>query len=229
MNELTGSPFFGIALTVVAYWIGVKIQKKTGLVICNSMIITVALLIAVLLVFHIPYENYYQGGSLINMFLGPATACMAVTVYAKMDLLKKNWLPVLAGCLAGTLTAIGSILLMSRLFGLDKAITVSLLPKSVTTPIASAIAEGQGGVASIAVAAVIVTGILGNLTAPLLIRLFRVRDPMAAGLGIGACSHALGTVKALELGETEGAMSGLAMGLCGILTAAAALCFPLLV
>ena len=90
MNELTGSPFFGIALTVVAYWIGVKIQKKTGLVICNSMIITVALLIAVLLVFHIPYENYYQGGSLINMFLGPATACMAVTVYAKMDLLKKN-------------------------------------------------------------------------------------------------------------------------------------------
>ena len=123
MNELTGSPFFGIALTVVAYWIGVKIQKKTGLVICNSMIITVALLIAVLLVFHIPYENYYQGGSLINMFLGPATACMAVTVYAKMDLLKKNWLPVLAGCLAGTLTAIGSILLMSRLFGLDKAIT----------------------------------------------------------------------------------------------------------
>ena len=183
------------------------------------MIITVALLIAVLLVFHIPYENYYQGGSLINMFLGPATACMAVTVYAKMDLLKKNWLPVLAGCLAGTLTAIGSILLMSRLFGLDKAITVSLLPKSVTTPIATAVSEGHGGIVPITVAAVIVTGILGNLVSPLLIKILRVKDPMAAGLGIGTCSHALGTAKALELGETEGAMSGLAIGISGIFTA----------
>lgn len=228
MNELTDSPFFGIALTVVAYWIGVKVQKKTGLVICNSMIITVALLIAVLLVFHIPYENYYQGGSLINMFLGPATACMAVTVYAKIDLLKKNWLPVLAGCLAGTLTAIGSILLMSRLFGLDKAITVSLLPKSVTTPIATAVSEGHGGIVPITVAAVIVTGILGNLASPLLIKIFRVKDPMAAGLGIGTCSHALGTAKALELGETEGAMSGLAIGICGIITSILALGFELL-
>ena len=229
MNELTSSPFFGIALTVVAYWIGVKVQKKTGLVICNSMIVTVALLIAVLLVFHIPYEDYYQGGSLINMFLGPATACMAVTVYAKIDLLKKNWLPVLAGCLAGTLTAIGSILLMSRLFGLDKAITVSLLPKSVTTPIATAVSEGHGGIVPITVAAVIVTGILGNLASPLLIRLFRIKDPMAAGLGIGTCSHALGTAKALELGETEGAMSGLAIGISGIFTALLALGFGFVV
>ena len=229
MNELTSSPFFGIALTVVAYWIGVKVQKKTGLVICNSMIITVALLIAVLLVFHIPYENYYQGGSLINMFLGPATACMAVTVYAKMDLLKKNWLPVLAGCLAGTLTAIGSILLMSRLFGLDKAITVSLLPKSVTTPIATAVSEGHGGIVPITVAAVIVTGILGNLVSPLLIKILRVKDPMAAGLGIGTCSHALGTAKALELGETEGAMSGLAIGISGIFTALLALGFEFVI
>ena len=229
MNELTSSPFFGIALTVVAYWIGVKVQKKTGLVICNSMIVTVALLIAVLLVFHIPYEDYYQGGSLINMFLGPATTCMAVTVYAKIDLLKKNWLPVLAGCLAGTLTAIGSILLMSRLFGLDKAITVSLLPKSVTTPIATAVSEGHGGIVPITVAAVIVTGILGNLVSPLLIKILRVKDPMAAGLGIGTCSHALGTAKALELGETEGAMSGLAIGISGIFTALLALGFEFVI
>lgn len=228
MSELTGSPFFGITLTVVAYWIGVKTQKKTGLVICNSMIITVALLIAVLTVFHIPYEDYYQGGSLINMFLGPATACMAVTVYAKIDLLKKNWLPVLAGCLAGTVTAIGSILVMSRLFGLDKAMTVSLLPKSVTTPIATAVSEGHGGIVPITVAAVIVTGILGNLTAPFMVKLFRVKDPMAVGLGIGTCSHALGTAKALEMGETEGAMSGLAIGICGILTALLALGFDFL-
>lgn len=225
MSALTESPFFGVALTVAAYWLGTKIQKKTGLVICNSIIIAVALLIAVLSVFHIPYEAYYQGGSIINMLLGPATACMAVTVYAKLDLLKKNWLPVLLGCLAGTVTSIGSILVMCRLFGLDAAMTASLLPKSVTTPIATAVSEGHGGIVSITVAAVIFTGILGNLAAPFLVKLFRVKDPLAAGLGIGACSHAIGTAKALELGETEGAMSGLAIGVCGIITALLALGF----
>lgn len=225
MSALTGSPFFGVALTVAAYWLGTKIQKKTGLVICNSIIIAVALVIAVLSIFRIPYEAYYQGGSIINMLLGPATACMAVTIYAKLDLLKRNWLPVLLGCLAGTVTSIGSILVMCRLFGLDAAMTASLLPKSVTTPIASAVSESHGGVVSITVAAVIFTGILGNLAAPFLVRLFRVKDPLAAGLGIGACSHAIGTAKALELGETEGAMSGLAIGVCGIITALLALGF----
>ncbi|MCF2616048.1 LrgB family protein [Oscillibacter valericigenes] len=228
MSELASSPFFGITLTIVAYWVGVRAQKKTGLVVCNSMLITVALIIAVLTVFHIPYEDYYQGGSLINLFLGPATACMAVTVYAKMDLLKKYWLPVLAGCLAGTVTSIGSILVLSRLFGLDKDMTASLLPKSVTTPIATAVSEGHGGIVPITVAAVIVTGILGNLAAPFLVKLFRVKDPVAAGLGIGTCSHALGTAKALEMGETEGAMSGLAVGICGIFTALLALGFDLI-
>ena len=228
MSELASSPFFGITLTIVAYWVGVRAQKKTGLVVCNSMLITVALIIAVLTVFHIPYEDYYQGGSLINLFLGPATACMAVTVYAKMDLLKKYWLPVLAGCLAGTVTAIGSILVWSRLFGLDKDMTASLLPKSVTTPIATDVSEGHGGIVPITVAAVIVTGILGNLAAPFLVKLFRVKDPVAAGLGIGTCSHALGTAKALEMGETEGAMSGLAVGICGIFTALLALGFDLI-
>lgn len=228
MSELASSPFFGITLTIVAYWVGVRAQKKTGLVVCNSMLITVALIIAVLTVFHIPYEDYYQGGSLINLFLGPATACMAVTVYAKMDLLKKYWLPVLAGCLAGTVTSIGSILVLSRLFGLDKDMTASLLPKSVTTPIATAVSEGHGGIVPITVAAVIVTGILGNLAAPFLVKLFRVKDPVAAGLSIGTCSHALGTAKALEMGETEGAMSGLAVGICGIFTALLALGFDLI-
>lgn len=225
MSALTESPFFGIALTVLAYWLGTKAQKKTGLVVCNNIVIAVVLLIAVLTVFHIPYEAYYQGGSIINMLLGPATACMAVTIYAKLDLLKRNWLPVLLGCLAGVVTSVGSIWAMCRLFGLDAAMTASLLPKSVTTPIATAVSESHGGVASITVAAVIFTGILGNLLAPFLIRLFRVKDPLAAGLGIGACSHAIGTAKALELGETEGAMSGLAIGVCGIITAVLALGF----
>lgn len=223
MSALLETPYFGIVLTILAYWTGVKLQKKTGLVLCNYMLVAVALLVAVLTVFHIPYEAYYQGGSIIDMFLGPATACMAVTIYSKWDLLRKNWLPVLAGCLAGVVTSMGSILVMCRLFGLDKAMTVSLLPKSVTTPIATVISEGHGGIVSVTVAAVMVTGILGNLVAPFLVKLFRIHDPLAVGLGIGACSHAVGTAKALEMGETEGAMGGLAIGLCGIITAILAL------
>ena len=229
MSALLEAPAFGITLTVIAYWIGVKIQQKTKLAICNYMIIAVAVVVAVLTIFHIPYDAYYKGGSVINMFLGPATACMAVTIYSKRDLLKKNWLPVLVGCTAGAVTSVGSILVMSRLFSLDDAMTVSLLPKSVTTPIASVISEGHGGIVSITVAAVMFTGILGNLAAPFLVKLFRVRDPLAVGLGIGACSHAVGTAKALEMGETEGAMGGLAIGLCGIITTILSLFFELLI
>jgi len=223
MSALTGSVYFGAGLSIIAYWIGVKIQKKTGLVVCNSLLIAGLLIVAVLKLTGISYEDYNQGGSIITLFLAPATACLAVTIYSKIDLLKKYWLPVAAGCLAGTLVSMGSILLMCRLFGLNHEMTMSLLPKSVTTPIATAVAGGHGGIVSIAVAAVIFTGILGNLTAPLLIRLFRVKEPLAVGLGLGACSHAIGTAKALELGETQGAMSGLAMGLCGLLTAVVAL------
>ena len=223
MSELLKSPFFGIGLTALTYVLGIRIQKKTGLVLCNPLILSALMIVAVLVVFHVPYEDYNVGGSVINMFLAPATACLAVTIYDRRELLREYWLPVLVGCTAGVGTSMGSVYLLCRLFGLNREMMLSLLPKSVTTPIAAAVAESQGGIVSIAVAAVIATGIFGNLAAPLLVRLFRVREPMAVGLGIGACSHALGTAKALELGETEGAMSGLAMGLCGILTAAAAL------
>ena len=227
MSAWVSSPFFGVAVTILAYWAGVKFQKKTGLVICNNMLVTVVLLIGVLLIFHIPYESYNNGGAIINLMLGPATTCMAVTIYRKRELLKKNWLPVLLGCLAGVVTSVGSILVLCRLFGLDTSMTASLLPKSVTTPIAAAVSADHGGIISITVAAVAFTGILGNLLAPFLIRFFRVKDPLAAGLGIGACSHAIGTAKAMELGETEGAMSGLAIGVCGIMTALLALGFEL--
>ena len=187
MSALWESPFFGVTLTILAYWAGCRIQKRTGLVICNGLVLAVGMIVAVLVIFDIPYEAYNAGGSLINLFLGPATVCLAVTIYAQIDQLKKNLLPILAGCTAGALTSVLSIWGLCRLFGLDRELTV-------------------------------------NLCAPFLIRLFRVKDPVAAGLGIGACSHAMGTARALELGETEGAMSGLAIGLCGIVTTLVVLC-----
>lgn len=218
MLELLESPFFGVALSILAFWVGVRIQKKTGLVLCNPLLIGIVLTAGVLLLFHIPYESYNQGGELINLFLSPATACLAVAIYGKRQILKENWLPILVGCAAGSAASMGSILLLCRLFGLDEAITASLLPKSVTTPIAISVSQAHGGIGSITVVAVLITGIFGSIAAPLLIKLFRVKDPMAAGLAIGACSHAVGTSRALELGETEGAMSGLAIGVCGIVT-----------
>ena len=218
MIEWTTSPFFGVALSVLAFWAGTRLQKKTGLVICNPLLVGILLVIAVLVVFKVPYENYNEGGALINLFLSPATACLAVAIYSKVKLLKENWLPILVGCTVGSLTSMGSVWLLCRLFGLSDAMTASLLPKSVTTPIAVSVAEAHGGISSITVVAVIFTGIFGSIVAPFLIRLFRVKDPVAAGPPSGACSHAMGTSKALELGETEGAMSGLAIGVCGLIT-----------
>ena len=218
MAEWTNSPFFGVALSVAAFWIGVKLQKKTGLVLCNPLLVAVTLVVGVLLVLGIPYEHYNQGGSLINLCLAPATACLAVAIYSKVRLLKENWLPILVGCAVGSAVSMGSVLGLCRLFRLDEVMAASLLPKSVTTPIAVSVSQAHGGIPSITVVAVLLTGIMGSILAPLLIRLFRVKDPVVAGLSIGACSHAIGTSKALELGETEGAMSGLAIGVCGLVT-----------
>lgn len=218
MKELFESPYFGVALSVIAFWAGVKLNQKLKTPVCNPLIIAIVLVSAVLLVFRIPYDSYNEGGEIINMFLAPATACLAVAVYTKMKILKQYWLPILAGCTAGSAASMGSVFVLCRLFGLEENLTVSLLPKSVTTPIAVSISESGGGVVPITVVAVIFTGILGGIFAPFLIKVFRISDPVAAGLAIGASSHAVGTSKAIELGEVEGAMSGLAIGICGIIT-----------
>ena len=218
MSEIFSSPYFGVALSVAAFGIGVKLQQKLKTPVCNPLIIAIVLIAGVLLIFKIPYEAYNVGGEIINMFLAPATACLAVAIYTKIKILKQYWLPIPVGCTVGSAASMLSVYGMCRLFGLDESLTVSLIPKSVTTPIAVSIAEPAGGVVPITVVAVIGTGILGSIIAPLLIRVFKVTDPMAAGLAIGASSHAVGTSKAIELGEVEGAMSGLAIGVCGIMT-----------
>ena len=218
MKELMESPYFGVALSVIAFWFGEKLQRKLKTPICNPLIIAIVLIVGILLIFDIPYDSYNVGGALINMFLAPATACLAVAIYTKIDILKQYWLPILVGCTVGSAASMGSIYVMCKLFGLDQSMTVSLLPKSVTTPIAVSISEPGGGVVPITVVAVIFTGILGSICAPMLIKLFHVSDSVAAGLAIGACSHAVGTSKAIEIGEIEGAMSGLAIGICGIIT-----------
>lgn len=218
MRELLASPYFGIFLSIAAYALGCGLNRKFRTPLCNPLLIAIVLVVGVLLIFRIPYEDYNAGGEIISLFLAPATACLAVGIYAKLAVLKQYWLPILVGAVAGSASSMLSVYALCRLLGLDEQLTVSLLPKSVTTPIAVGIVESAGGLTPITVVAVIVTGILGAILAPTMIRLFRISDSVAAGLAIGACSHAVGTSKAVELGEVEGAMSGLAIGVCGVVT-----------
>ena len=225
-EALIWSPFFGLTLSAAAWCVGVRIQKSTGWALCNPLVIATILVILVLTAFGIPLDAYNMGGSLIRLMLGPATAVLALNIYRQRQVLNEHFVPVLVGCLVGSLSSVACVLGLCRLFVMDGMLTASLLPKSVTTAIAVGIAESRGGVAGIAAAAVVFTGIVGAVFAPLLARMFRITDPVAEGLAIGACSHALGTTKALELGPLQGAMSSIAICVCGILTSLIVLFLP---
>ncbi len=218
LNSMTSLPIFGVSVTILAYMFGKYVNQKLKTPVANSVLIADILLIALLVIFRIPYENYAVGGEMIELFLAPATAALAVKIYEQWKLLKENWLPVLAGCAVGSAVSMLSVLLMCRLFFLDDAVTRSLLPKSVTTAIAVPISQASGGIVSITVAALLFTGILGAAFSPLLLKLFRVHNKIAAGVAIGTSTHALGTTKALEIGDVEGAMSGIAIGVAGLIT-----------
>lgn len=216
LDAILSSPLFGLTLSTAAWCVGLRVHKKIGLL--PPLLTAAVLSIAALAIFHIPYERYAAGGNFIKLMLGPVTAVLALNIYNQRAILKEHFLPVLAGCLAGSLTSVGSVLLLCRVFHVDDALAASLLPKSVTTAIAIGIAESRGGVAGIAAAAVMVAGLTGALFAPLFAKLFHITDPVAEGLAIGACSHALGTTRAMEIGPVQGAMSSIAICVCGILT-----------
>ena len=218
MNAVLSSPFFGIVLCLVTFLIGRAMQKKTGWVLANPLVVAVILCVAVLLLFDIPYENFTKGADVINWMLGPVTALLALSIYNQRQILKAYFVPVLAGCLAGSVTSMASILGLCKLFGVDKAITASILPKSCTTPIALSIAQSHGGIPAIAACCVIIAGVTGALCAPLFSKWFGITDPVAQGLATGASSHALGTTRAREMGEVQGAMSSIAIGVCGLIS-----------
>ena len=212
LDAMLSSPLFGLTLSAAAWWAGRRVQKKIGPL--PPLLTAAALVIAVLSLFRIPYERYAAGGDFIKLMLGPVTAVLALNIYNQRSILKEHFLPVLAGCLAGSLTSVGSILALCKAFHVDDALAASLLPKSVTI----GIAESRGGIGGIAAAAVMVAGLTGAVFAPLFARLFHITDPVAEGLAIGACSHALGTTRAMEIGPVQGAMSSIAICVCGILT-----------
>ncbi|WP_245859759.1 LrgB family protein [Methanosarcina spelaei] len=218
MSDFINMPLFGILLSLIAFQAGTLLYKKTQLSILNPLLVASVLVMVFLLIFGINYETYNLGGNYITFFLGPATVVLAVPLYKKIRLLKSNALPILAGITAGCIAGISSILALSSLLGLDDTISRSLAPKSVTTPIGIEISRQIGGLPAITVAAIVFTGIIGAILGPFICRCFRIKDKVAVGVAIGTASHALGTTRAIELGETEGAMSGLAIGIAGLIT-----------
>ena len=219
MKELLQSSlYFGVFLSLGTYFLGTVIHKKWKSPFTNPMIIAIILSISVLLVLDMEYETYYDTARYLSYLLTPATVCLAVPLYRQLEALKRHYVAILAGICSGALASILSVLTMCLLFGLSHTEYVTLLPKSVTTAIGMSLSQEMGGIPAITVASIAVTGILGNCSAVALCKLFRLTHPVAKGIAIGTASHAFGTTKALELGETEGAMSGLSIAVCGLLT-----------
>ena len=202
-NFLENSVFFGVFISIITYEIGVLIKKKLKLAIFNPLLISIALIIVFLLAFHIKYNVYESGAQYLSYFLTPATVALAVPLYEQIEPLKKNWKAVVAGILSGALTSALCVLAVALIFQLDHKQYVTLLPKSITTAIGMGLSEELGGIVTITVAVIVVTGVIGNMFAESICKLFHITDPIAKGIGIGSASHAMGTAKAMEMGRLK--------------------------
>ena len=222
---LENSAFFGVVISVPSYGLGLLLKKKFKLAILNPLLISIIITIAFLACTGISYEKYDEGAKYLSYLLTPATVCLAIPLYEQLELLKKNWHAVLIGILSGVLSSLGAILGMAVLFRFSHEEYVTFLPKSITTAIGMGVSEKLGGYVSISVAAIIITGVLGNIFAEIVFRLFRIQEPVAKGIALGTASHAIGTAKAMELGEVEGAMSSLSIVVAGLITVIGATIF----
>lgn len=219
MNDIfQNSIFAGVTLSLVAYVIGVELKKKFKLGIFNPLLVSIVVAIAVLAIGKVDYETYNEGAKYISYLLTPATVCLAIPLYEQWQLLKKHYKAVLFGLLVGVLTSLTTVFVLAKIFDLSHSEYVTLLPKSITTAIGMGVSEELGGYVTITVAVIIITGVLGNIFGEIICKVFRINEPISKGLALGASSHAIGTAKAIEMGEVEGAMSGLAIAVSGILT-----------
>lgn len=215
---LTQSVYFGMVISLIGYEIGLFLKKKYKTALMNPLLIASAFVIVVLLLLGVDYESYNSGAKYISYFLTPATVSLAIPLYRQLSVLKKYPAAILGAIVSGVLTTMVSIYLLALALGLTHEQYVTLLPKSITTAIGMGVSEKMGGIVTLTVVAICITGIVGNVLAELVLKLFRITEPIAKGLAIGTSAHALGTAKAMEMGEVEGAMSSLAIVVTGILT-----------
>ena len=219
------SVYFGVLISLISYGIGIALKKKWKWGLFNPLLIAIILTIAVMLVFHIDDDVYYESAKYISYLLTPATICLAVPLYEQFELLKKNNKAVIAGIASGAVMGLISVFVLALIFELDHKTYVTFLPKSITTAIGMGVSQELGGYVSITVAAIIITGVLGNVFAESVCKIFRIEEPVAKGVALGTSAHAIGTSRAMEMGEIEGAMSSLSIVVAGIITVVGASIF----
>lgn len=226
MNEFfANAAFAGVSVSLISYMIGVYLKKKLNVGLFNPLLISIAVTIIVLVLAHIDYDAYNEGARYLSWLLTPATVCLAIPLYEEFELLKSNVRAVMCGIISGVLTSLITILVLAMFFGLTHEEYVTLLPKSITTAIGMGVSEELGGYVTITVAVIIITGVIGNILAEFICKIFRIEEPIAKGIAIGSAAHAIGTAKAMEIGEVEGAMSSLSIAVAGILTVVGASVF----
>lgn len=209
---------FGLFITILFFNIGLFIHKKFTLPIFNPLLIGVLFSMAFLYFFNIPLEYYRKGGDLISFFLPPATIALSLSLYRQLPILKKNFLPIIIGCLVGNITSIISVIILSKFLNIDYELIKSFIPKSITTPLGMELSILIGGIPSISIFSILFSGIVGNILAPNICKYFKIKHPISRGLSIGVSSHGIGTAKAIEMGEIEGAISALSIVISGLFT-----------
>ncbi len=215
---LCNSAFFGVVVSILGYEIGLFLKKKFNNGIFNPLLISILFVMAALVTFKVDFESYNNGAKYLSYLLTPATVCLAIPLYEQLDLLKNNFKAIIIGIFSGVAASLISVFLFALLFQFTHEQYVTLLPKSITTAIGMGISEELNGIVTITVAVIIVTGIIGNILAEVICKVFHIHEPIAKGIAIGTSSHAIGTAKAMEIGEIEGAMSGLAIAVAGLFT-----------
>ncbi len=212
------SLFAGVAVSLLSYALGLELKRRFKLGLFNPLLVSIAVTIVFLLTFGVSYESYQAGAQFLSWFLTPATVCLAIPLYEKRHALLRNFRAIMVALTAGALASVGTVLALAAVLRLDHRQYVTLLPKSITTAIGMGVSEELEGYVTITVAVIVVTGVLGNVLGVFICRVFGINHPIAKGLAFGASAHAIGTAKAMELGETEGAMSSLAIAVSGLIT-----------
>lgn len=224
-NTLLLSAYFGVFISMAAYFIGELLKKKFKRAIFNPLLIAIVIVIAALKLCNISYDTYYLSAKYLSYLLTPATVCLAIPLYEQFELLKNNWKAVMIGIFSGVIGSLSSVLALALIFSLSHEEYITLLPKSITTAIGVGVSEELGGYVTITVAVIIITGILGNMIGEALCHIFKIDEPIAKGVAFGTSAHAIGTAKAMEIGEIEGAMSSLAIAVAGLITVVGASIF----
>lgn len=228
MNIFVSTVYWAVLISLGSYILCRYIQNKTQIIILNPLLVSTVVTIGFLLLFNVDYDTYYEKVDILHYILSPATVCLAIPLYEQVVVLKNNLKAILLGILSGVLASMISILAFSIIFDYSHEMYVTLLPKSVTAAIAMGISEELGGVSSLTVPIVIMTGITGHMIAEKVCKIFRITEPIAKGVAIGTASHAMGTSKAMEMGDVEGAMSSLSMAVAGVMTVVTSVIFSLL-